>query len=174
MVRAGKWRMRRRRYLDCGAKISIDTYFVWVSLSRKVELTAISSRWDVWVRDQWAAEKQDLQEDLQRVNDRVMMMKVVTILESARNSRSKSRTRVLMWQKFERWTLTSWWSSPSCAICKQVFNVKIGEDESVADLRKAIKQEKRPYFDHVPADTRSLESLGDTLQSSSQRGGGEA
>jgi hypothetical protein len=26
----------------------------------------------------------------------------------------------------------------------------------VADLRKAIKQEKRPYFDHVPADTLDL------------------
>ena len=36
------------------------------------------------------------------------------------------------------------------------FVVNIDEDETVADLRKAIKEEKRPQFDDVPADSLSL------------------
>jgi hypothetical protein len=37
-----------------------------------------------------------------------------------------------------------------------VFEVKIGEDESVAALKDVIKEKKRPYFDDVPADTLML------------------
>ena len=36
------------------------------------------------------------------------------------------------------------------------FIVNINEDETVADLRKAIKEKKRPQFDDVPADSLSL------------------
>ena len=36
------------------------------------------------------------------------------------------------------------------------FVVNIDEDETVADLRKAIKEKKKPKFDDVPADSLSL------------------
>jgi len=37
-----------------------------------------------------------------------------------------------------------------------VFEVEIGANKSVAALKDAIKEKKRPYFDHVPADTLML------------------
>ena len=37
-----------------------------------------------------------------------------------------------------------------------VFIVKIDEDETVAALRKAIKEKKRPKFDDIPAKSLSL------------------
>ena len=36
------------------------------------------------------------------------------------------------------------------------FVVDIDEDKTVAHLRKAIKEERRPQFDDVPADSLSL------------------
>ena len=38
----------------------------------------------------------------------------------------------------------------------RVFPVKIQTTESVGALRKAIKEEKKPEFDHVPADSLKL------------------
>jgi hypothetical protein len=38
----------------------------------------------------------------------------------------------------------------------QAFEVKIGNDESVAALKEAIKAKKRPEFDHIPADSLVL------------------
>jgi Crinkler effector protein N-terminal domain len=37
-----------------------------------------------------------------------------------------------------------------------IFPVKIAGTESVGALKKAIKDEKKPAFDHVPADTLVL------------------
>jgi hypothetical protein len=37
-----------------------------------------------------------------------------------------------------------------------VFPVKIAPDESVGALKKAIKEEKKPAFDHIPADRLGL------------------
>jgi hypothetical protein len=34
-----------------------------------------------------------------------------------------------------------------------IFPIEIAESKTVDTLRKAIKDEKRPAFDHVPADT---------------------
>ena len=34
-----------------------------------------------------------------------------------------------------------------------IFPIEIAESKTVGTLRKAIKDEKRPAFDHVPADT---------------------
>jgi hypothetical protein len=39
---------------------------------------------------------------------------------------------------------------------EHVFEVKIGNEESVAALKKAIKEEKRPNTDHIPADSLVL------------------
>ena len=39
---------------------------------------------------------------------------------------------------------------------KQAFPVKIGKDEDVGTLKKYIKEEKRPLFDHIPADSLVL------------------
>jgi hypothetical protein len=39
---------------------------------------------------------------------------------------------------------------------KHTFEVKIGKEESVAALKKAIKEEKSPDFDHIPADSLVL------------------
>jgi hypothetical protein len=39
---------------------------------------------------------------------------------------------------------------------KQAFTVKIKEGESVADLKKAIKEEQSPIFDHVTANSLAL------------------
>jgi hypothetical protein len=39
---------------------------------------------------------------------------------------------------------------------KHAFEVKIGKEESVAALKKAIKEEKSPDFDHTPADSLVL------------------
>ena len=36
---------------------------------------------------------------------------------------------------------------------QQAFEVKIGEEETIAALKKAIKEEKSPDFDHIPADS---------------------
>ena len=38
----------------------------------------------------------------------------------------------------------------------RVFQVEIVNSKTVGDLRKLIKEEKRPAFDHVPADTLVL------------------
>jgi hypothetical protein len=38
----------------------------------------------------------------------------------------------------------------------QLIQVKIPEEESVAALKKEIKQEKSPCFDHIPADSLTL------------------
>src|SRR4030081_1617219 len=40
--------------------------------------------------------------------------------------------------------------------CNRAFEVKIGREESVAALRKAIKEKKKPEFDHIPADSLVL------------------
>ena len=37
-----------------------------------------------------------------------------------------------------------------------IFPIKIAKSDTVGDLRKLIKEEKRPAFDHVPADTLVL------------------
>jgi hypothetical protein len=37
-----------------------------------------------------------------------------------------------------------------------IFPIEIGGNKTVGALRKAIKDEKRPAFDHVPADTLVL------------------
>jgi hypothetical protein len=37
-----------------------------------------------------------------------------------------------------------------------IFPIEIAENKTVGALRKAIKDEKRPAFDHVPADTLLL------------------
>jgi hypothetical protein len=37
-----------------------------------------------------------------------------------------------------------------------IFPIEIAESKTVGTLRKAIKDEKRPAFDHVPADTLLL------------------
>ena len=37
-----------------------------------------------------------------------------------------------------------------------VFPVKIARTESISTLKKMIKEEKKPAFDHVPTDTLSL------------------
>jgi hypothetical protein len=39
---------------------------------------------------------------------------------------------------------------------KNAFRVTIGMEEWVADLKEAIKEKKRPYFDHIPADSLVL------------------
>jgi hypothetical protein len=39
---------------------------------------------------------------------------------------------------------------------KHTFKVKIGNEESVTALKKAIKEEKRPDFDHIIADSLTL------------------
>jgi hypothetical protein len=39
---------------------------------------------------------------------------------------------------------------------KSVFQVKISSTEPVSALKKAIKEEKRPDFDHVSADALRL------------------
>src|ERR1700692_556695 len=39
---------------------------------------------------------------------------------------------------------------------KHTFEVKIGEEETVAALKKAIKEEKSPDFDHIPAGSLVL------------------
>jgi hypothetical protein len=38
----------------------------------------------------------------------------------------------------------------------QAFHIKIGKSEPVSALKKAIKEEKRPKFDEIPADSLSL------------------
>ena len=38
----------------------------------------------------------------------------------------------------------------------RIFLIEIAERKTVGALRKAIKDEKRPTFDHVPADTLLL------------------
>ncbi|SRR6266487_1695840 len=38
----------------------------------------------------------------------------------------------------------------------QVFTVEILESKNVSALKKAIKDEKKPFFDHVPADSLIL------------------
>ena len=40
--------------------------------------------------------------------------------------------------------------------CGNTFTVNISEDENVNGLRKAIKWEKRPRFDDIPADSLIL------------------
>jgi len=42
---------------------------------------------------------------------------------------------------------------------RRVFSVRIAATESVSTLRKAIKDEKRPAFDHIPAHTLILWSV---------------
>ena len=42
---------------------------------------------------------------------------------------------------------------------RHVFSVGIAVTESVSALRKAIKVEKKPAFDHIPADTLVLWSV---------------
>jgi Crinkler effector protein N-terminal domain len=37
-----------------------------------------------------------------------------------------------------------------------IFPIEIAESKTVGALRKAIKDEKRPAFDHIPADTLLL------------------
>ena len=39
---------------------------------------------------------------------------------------------------------------------QNVFPVKIARDETVGALKKAIKEEKKPLFDHIPADSLEL------------------
>ena len=39
---------------------------------------------------------------------------------------------------------------------KQAFPVKIGNDEDVGTLKEYIKEEKRPLFDHIPANSLVL------------------
>jgi hypothetical protein len=39
---------------------------------------------------------------------------------------------------------------------QHIFPVKIAVNESVGSLKVAIKAEKKPAFDHVPADTLKL------------------
>ena len=39
---------------------------------------------------------------------------------------------------------------------ESVFPVKIAPEESVGALKKAIKEEKRPAFDHIPTDRLDL------------------
>ena len=38
----------------------------------------------------------------------------------------------------------------------RIFSTKIASSESVFTLKKAIKDEKKPFFDHVPADSLIL------------------
>ena len=49
---------------------------------------------------------------------------------------------------------------------RHVFGVKIGEDETVAALKKAIKEKCRPDFDHIPADSLILWSVSVPFNSS--------
>jgi hypothetical protein len=42
----------------------------------------------------------------------------------------------------------------------RVFQVKIANDESVSALKKAIKDEKKPAFEDVAADTLKLWKVG--------------
>ena len=40
--------------------------------------------------------------------------------------------------------------------CNNTFAVNIKEDETIGDLREAIKEEKRPKFDDILADSLTL------------------
>jgi hypothetical protein len=45
-------------------------------------------------------------------------------------------------------------------VSSRVFTVKIANTENVSALKKLIKVEKKPAFDHVPADTLDLWKVG--------------
>ncbi|KAM6492778.1 hypothetical protein JOM56_012502, partial [Amanita muscaria] len=50
-----------------------------------------------------------------------------------------------------------------------IFPVKIASTESVGALKKAIKDKKRPQFDHIPADTLVLWNVSIHFDSNLER-----
>jgi len=45
----------------------------------------------------------------------------------------------------------------------RVFEIKIAPTESVSALKNAFKEERRPLFDHVPADHLNVSDLMPTI-----------
>jgi len=44
-----------------------------------------------------------------------------------------------------------------------IFPVNIAQTQTVGDLKKVIKDEKKPQFDHIPADGLKLWNVSDLM-----------